>query len=200
LQGGHSWEFCCDEDDPMVFGLVSALRGADSGGLPPDGLIQIETRTGERLYLTASSLVSVDVLPILDELQCLDVNRLAPRSSEVTEGISNPSPFMLMPDALPTEVHRALLAHALAEAAVPHQEAQKGLCELSLGPLYEQVTKGLRSQADKARAMLGFPDPLAIDMELKLFAVGNGKSIPWDTKPDEVLFLVYHFHKQPKAF
>src|SRR6476469_8070425 len=49
LQGGHGWEFCCKDDDPIVFGLVSALPGADVGGnLPPDGLVQIETRTGER--------------------------------------------------------------------------------------------------------------------------------------------------------
>jgi hypothetical protein len=199
LQGGHSWEFCCDQDDPIVFGLVSALRGADSGGLPPDGLIQIETRAGGRLYLAASSLISVDVLPILDDLQFMDANRLAP-SSKPTEGISSPSPFMLVPQALPAEVHRALLAHVLTEVAVPQREAQDGACELSLGPLYEQVTKGLRSQADKSCTVLGVPDPLAIDMELKLFAVGNGKSIPWDAKPDDLLSFVYHFHKQPKAF
>ena len=85
LHGGHVWEFCCDEDDPLIFGLVSGLPGADLGGnLPRDGLIQIETRTGERLFLARSSLVSVDVVPIVDELQFLSANRLAsprPRSS-----------------------------------------------------------------------------------------------------------------------
>ena len=66
LQGGHIWEFCCDEDDPIIFGLVSALPGADLGGnLPADGLIQVETRSGERLYIARSSIVSVDILPSL---------------------------------------------------------------------------------------------------------------------------------------
>ncbi|QPC95461.1 hypothetical protein [Mesorhizobium sp. INR15] len=62
LQGGHSWEFVCDEDDPMVFGLVSALPGASlDSALPPDGLIQIESRSGERMFLTRSSLVAVTI-------------------------------------------------------------------------------------------------------------------------------------------
>ena len=77
LQGGHVWEFCCDEDDPIIFGLVSALPGADLGGnLPADGLIQVETRTGERVFLARSSLVSVDVVPIVDELAVLNSKRL----------------------------------------------------------------------------------------------------------------------------
>ena len=77
LHGGHVWEFCCDEDDPIIFGLVSALPGANLGGnLPVDGLIQVETRTGERVYLARSSLVSVDVVPIANELAFLDSKRL----------------------------------------------------------------------------------------------------------------------------
>jgi hypothetical protein len=52
LRGGHHWEFVCDEDDPMVFGLVSALPGVTiDPALPPDGLIQVEARNGQRLYL-----------------------------------------------------------------------------------------------------------------------------------------------------
>ena len=70
----------CDEDDPIIFGLVSALPGADLGGnLPADGLIQVETRLGERLYIARSSIVSVDILPVVDELQFLDLRRLAMR-------------------------------------------------------------------------------------------------------------------------
>src|SRR5215469_12498877 len=104
LQGGHVWEFCCDEDDPVVFGLISALPGTDSGAsLPPDGLIQIETRTGERLFLTRSSLVSVDILRITDEMQLLDAKRLATCSSESSDQLS-PAPFVLVPNALPDEV------------------------------------------------------------------------------------------------
>lgn len=65
LQDGHTWEFCCDEDDPVLFGLASALPGANLGSdLPADGLIQIKTRTGECLFLTRSSLVAMDIVPI----------------------------------------------------------------------------------------------------------------------------------------
>ncbi len=62
LQGGHHWQFVCDEDDPMVFGLVSALPGATlDGSLPPDGLIQVEARNGERLFMSRSSLVDLTI-------------------------------------------------------------------------------------------------------------------------------------------
>jgi hypothetical protein len=62
LQGGHHWEFVCDEDDPMVAGLISALPGATlDSALPPDGLIQVEARNGQRLFLSRSSLVAVTI-------------------------------------------------------------------------------------------------------------------------------------------
>jgi CBS domain-containing protein len=62
LKGGHHWQFVCDEDDPMVFGLVSALPGATlDGSLPPDGLIQVEARNGERLFMSRSSLVALTI-------------------------------------------------------------------------------------------------------------------------------------------
>src|SRR5262245_23174945 len=92
LQGGHVWEFCCDEDDPVVFGLVSALSGSGAN-LPPDGLIQIETRTGERLFLTSSSLVSVDIVQVTDEMQLLGARRLAVPSSGSSDQ-SSPAPFV----------------------------------------------------------------------------------------------------------
>ncbi len=62
LRGGHHWEFVCDEDDPMVFGLVSALPGATlDASLPADGLIQVEARNGQRLFLSRSSLVALTI-------------------------------------------------------------------------------------------------------------------------------------------
>gem|GEM_PF-7012277 len=65
LAGGHKIEFVCDENDPLVFGLVSALPGvAIDADLPPDGLIQIEKRSGERVYMVRSSLVAVAVKPM----------------------------------------------------------------------------------------------------------------------------------------
>jgi hypothetical protein len=64
LKDGHVEEFCCDEDDSILFGLVSALPGAEvDANLPPDSLIQIDARGGKRIVLTRSSLVAVQVSP-----------------------------------------------------------------------------------------------------------------------------------------
>ncbi len=128
LQGGHLWEFCCDRDDPIVFGLVSALPSADvSANLPPDGLVQVQTQTGERLFLTRSSLVSVEIVPIPDELRVHGANRVAGPSANLADVRSGQSPFLPAPDALPSHVRRALMEHAPAQDApassqVPAQE------------------------------------------------------------------------------
>lgn len=62
LEGGHTWCFCCDEDDPVLLRLVSALPGANLGAdVPEDGLIQIDTRTGERFFVSRASLLSVAI-------------------------------------------------------------------------------------------------------------------------------------------
>ena len=109
LRGGHGWEFCCKDDDPIVFGLVSALPGADVGGnLPPDGLVQIETRTGERLFLTRSSLVSVEIVPVADPLKFVGTKRLAAPSDSFPPGASVPSPFVLANNAYRTTFTPAL--------------------------------------------------------------------------------------------
>ena len=64
LQGGDVWEFCCDEDDPTVCGLLTALPGARTENLSPDGLIQVATREGERRFFARSTLVAVEIVPI----------------------------------------------------------------------------------------------------------------------------------------
>lgn len=201
LHGGHVWEFCCDEDDPLIFGLVSGLPGADLGGnLPRDGLIQIETRTGERLFLARSSLVSVDVVPIVDELQFLSANRLASPRPGPALGVLTPSLFAMAADALPSEIHRALVGHALAQDAsissAPHEEP----CELKLGPLAEPVAKELRSHVYTSCVALGLPELVKFDLQLRLFAIGEGHAIWCEPDPHNILFMVYHCYRQPKAF
>ncbi len=199
LQGGHVWEFCCDEDDPIVFGLVSALPGADLGGnLPQDGLIQIETRTGERVFLARSSLVSVDVVPIVDELQFLGAKRLAAPLTTPTQGVSTPSPFAMTSHVLPSEIHRALLGHALAEGALQAEPTENGSLELKLGPLEEPIMTELRPHVYQSCAALGVPQLL--DLRLGLFAIGDGDAISWEAQPETSLIVVYHCYKQPKAF
>ena len=85
------------------------------GNLPPDGLVQIETRTGERLFLTRSSLVSVEIVPVADPLKFLGTKRLAAPSDSFPPGASVPSPFVLANDALPDDVHAGLIAHVLSQ-------------------------------------------------------------------------------------
>jgi hypothetical protein len=65
LAGGHSWEFVCDQEDALVSGVISAIPGATvDSALPPDGLVQVENRRGERFFFSRSSLVSVMIVPL----------------------------------------------------------------------------------------------------------------------------------------
>jgi SM-20-related protein len=200
LRGGHGWEFCCKDDDPIVFGLVSALPGADVGGnLPPDGLVQIETRTGERLFLTRSSLVSVEIIPVADPLKFLGIKRLAAPSASYPTGASVPSPFVLANGVLPDDVHAALIAHVLshdAEAVRSHS----GMRELDLGPLEQPVAKALRSQLAHGVVILGIPHEAEVECRLRLFGVGDTQAVCWEPNPTNVVHMVYHFYKQPKGF
>jgi hypothetical protein len=74
LKGGHHWEFVCDEDDPMVFGLVSALPGAKlDTSLPADGLIQVEARNGQRFFLSRASLVALTISRLPARLEAVGI-------------------------------------------------------------------------------------------------------------------------------
>jgi SM-20-related protein len=201
LQGGHVWAFCCQDDDPMVFGLISALPGADvAGNLPPDGLVQIETRTGERLFLTRSSLVSVEIVPVDDPLKFLGTKRLTRSSGSIpSRGGLVPAPFVLTNDALPDDLHAALIAHALSQDAGAVW-SQNEMRELDLGPLKESVTKALRSHMAHGGAILGDPDPGEFELQFRLFAIGDTQAVSWGADPARVLHMTYHFHKQPKGF
>ena len=200
LQGGHVWEFCCQDDDPMVFGLVSALPGADvAGNLPPDGLVQIETRTGERLFLTRSSLVSVEIVPVADPLKFLGTKRLVGPVGSIPPRGSVPSPFVLTNDALSGDLHAALIAHVLSQDAGAVRSRNE-ICELDLGPLEESVAKALRSQTAYAGAILGVPDQVEVELQFRLFAIGDTQAVSWHADPAHVLHMMYHFHKQPKGF
>lgn len=200
LQGGHVWEFCCSDDDPIVFGLVSALPGADiAGNLPPDGLVQIETRTGERLFLTRSSLVSLEISPINDPLKFLGTRRLRGISKIIPPGFLIPSPFVLTHDALSGDTHAALIAHALNENAGTVQLRGK-LRELALGSIETAVAETLRSHVSKGGAILGLAEQVELELKLLLFAIGDTQALVLDTSPLDIAYLVYQFHKQPKKF
>jgi hypothetical protein len=204
LQGGHVWEFCCDEDDQIVVGLVSALPGADPGGnLPPDGLIQVEAKTGERLFLTRSSLVSVELIPIVDDMQFRGVRRLTAPSASLPGARSSPSPFVLAPDALPREVHRSLIEHALAqgeEAKAAPDHVAGSMRELELGPLEQVLATAFNLHLSNSRAVLGAAEAIDIDLHCRMFAVGHAGAVTLATTSGDLLHFVYHFHKAPRAF
>jgi SM-20-related protein len=199
LQGGHGWEFCCKDDDPIVFGLVSALPGADiAGNLPPDGLVQIETRTGERLFLTRSSLVSVEIAPVVNPLTFLGIRRLATVSANFPTAASVPSPFMLVNDALPDDVYSALLAHALSQDT-EETRSHDGVRELKLGPLEEPIAKVLRSLLAQSAGIFG-TDHAEVELRLRLFAIGDAQAVFLEPNSTNVLNVLYHFYKEPKGF
>jgi hypothetical protein len=204
LQGGHVWEFCCDEDDPIVFGLVSALPGADAGAkLPPDGLVQVEAKSGERLYFTRSSLVSVEIIPMDDDMAFRGVRRLAASSITVPGSMSTPSPFILVPDALSSECHRALIEHALSQensVASLQNAVQRGPRELELGSLEDTLARAIDVPLGKSRAALGVSDPIKTRIHCCLLAVGDGGAVTLDMNADNLLCFAYHFHRQPKNF
>lgn len=200
LQGGHVWEFCCQDADPIVFGLVSALPGADvAGNLPPDGLVQIETRTGERLFLTRSPLVSVEIVPVADPLKFLGTRRLTGPLVSIPPGASVSSPFVLIKDALPDDVHAALIAHVVNQDAGA-SGSRNEMRELGLGPLEEPVAKALRSQMAQGGGILGVPDQVEVELQFRLFAINDTQAVSWDANPADVLHMMYHSHKQPKGF
>ena len=198
LQGGHKWEFCCEKDDPIIIGLMSALPGANLGGnLPADGLIQLETRTGKRLFLTRFSLVSMSIVPVTDEI--LSSNFLTTSLKRQSEA-SKPASFVLVTDALPAEVHRILTEQTLACETAKQDEATNTTRELSLGALHEFVAKALQLHIERYLAPLGITESCERHLQLRLFAIGNGGSISWEMEPEETASLVYHFHQDPKAF
>ena len=200
LRGGHAWEFCCKDDDPIVFGLVSALPGADiAGNLPPDGLVQIETRTGERLFLTRSSLVSVEIAPVTYPLNTLGVRRLATASASFPTGASLPSPFVLANNVIPEDICSALLAHALSQDT-EQRRSRDGTRELNLGPLEEPITKALHSQLALGVGILGIAEKAEVEVQLGLLAIGDAQAVSWEPNPADVLYALYHFYKEPKGF
>jgi SM-20-related protein len=203
LQGGHRWEFYCDQDDPIIFGLLSALPGTGlNANLPPDGLVQIETRAGERLFLTRSSLVSLEIGHPTDPSKVDPEKHLTAFKSGIPEGMSGPSPFVLVPEALPNHIHRALIEHALARGNEASQSdpMRKEVRELGLGSLTQQVAMALRWNAEKSRAAFGIPDTLETHAQFRMFAIGNAQEVPLNAESNDALRLVYHFYKTPRMF
>lgn len=199
LQGGHAWDFCCDEDDPIVFGLVSSLPGANLGShATPDGLIQVQTRAG-RLYITRSSLIGVEIVPIADASVTDRHDRFVVPSSGFSGGMAAPSPFVSAPAMLSKDVHHALLEHALGQHGATAQGSDE-VVRLDLGSLGKDVENAFQACLEKSRSAFNLAADQAFHIECELFALGDAQALPMAARPEDVLCFVYHFHKSPKAF
>lgn len=199
LQGGHSWEFCCDEDDPLVFGLVSALPGANVGGpASPDGLVQVAARGGERIYLPRQSLVAVQIAPLTSDVPAGQARRFAIPTAGFTGGMSAPAPFAIVADAVSRSLHQNLLDHACAQGEA--DSAGEGAPSFGLGPLDEAVRRAFTLQWEKCHAAFGLPGPSDVHFVWRIFALGQAQALPTEVGDDDVATLIYHFHKPEKAF
>ena len=165
LQGGHVWEFTCDEGDPMVFGLVSALPGAAvDSALPPDGLVQVEARSGERMYLTRSSLVAVTISRLGH-----GPSSLFGDTSGSRPGTTVPASFALVPECFETET-LADLRTAIARAKT--SSATSGAAEVNLKNLPEMAAAGLVAAIAEARATLALVADEDTHLDVRLYAAG----------------------------
>ena len=82
----------------------------------------------------------------------------------------------MAPEALPVEMHRALIGHAIAQDATLSTPTQDTAHELKLGPLVGPITKELRSIMLKSCTAIGLPQIPEVDLQLQLYSVGDGKA------------------------
>lgn len=178
LAGGHSWEFVCDEDDPTVSGIVSALPGANvDAALPPDGLIQVESRSGERLFLTRTSLVSVSIqrLSSPDQSEDGDERRRL-----------RPADFIRLPDLLSPQA-----VGEIVQPGAVHGVAPGAATELELAALPPAVVDLLIAVAAQAAGDLDLEveGPSHLDVRLFGAAAGASFSMP-DATAEQLLLLI----------
>ncbi len=184
LQGGHTWEFRCEAGDPMVTGIVSALPGATvDPALPPDGLIQLESRSGEKLFVTRSSLVAVSVTELHGK------GAIAQPDGQ-RAGTCMPSPFVLLPECLKPEAREAIVAAVLA---APRAAIGAALWKLDLDDLPVAASEDLAGAVDEARA--SFPAAISSEeqhLDLTILRSGAGvREVPLPAlRADDILAFI----------
>jgi hypothetical protein len=160
LKGGHHWEFVCDEDDPMVFGLISALPGAAlDASLPPDGLIQVEARNGQRFFLSRSSLVA------------LTINRMSARTDASIDDAAflSATPFVIRPDVFD---HATIEAILQASACPPSAEID-GVQDVFVDALPTAAVEALVRVLSGAISHLAQGDYAAIHLDLAIHRLSS---------------------------
>lgn len=176
LSGGHSWEFVCDEDDPLVMGVVSALPGATvDANLPADGLVQVESRSGERLFFSRGALV------------CVSIRRLPPNASGAVAVPPSAPAFLLLPEALPAEAAASVLALPELEGRGPLAAGSQDDIDPAVLP-DDAVGTLIAVAAQAASAFAVAPDgPTYLD--LRLVRVAAGASLALRRRDDAAALL-----------
>ena len=185
LQGGHRWEFSCDEGDPMVIGLVSALPGATvDASLPEDGLIQVESRTGERMFFTRTSLVSVTIVRPVTHATAV----LSAQAGGGWPGARFPSPFVLIPHCLDAATIAALQV-AVAESPASTLPATS---EVDLERLPPNAADQLVAVVTEACKTLGARSIEDTHLDIKLYQCCSGEApgLPSPASEGNILHFV----------
>ncbi len=189
LRGGHHWEFVCDEDDPMVSGLVSALPGATvDPNLPPDGLIQVEARNGQRLFLSRSSLVAVTI----DRLP----EHVAGPHHALRVSQDPPTLLAATPFAMQAEVFDGAVIEMLLRAARSLQPAEiGGMHDLVLDALPEPVGNALtRALLATGAYLLGHDcGPTHLDVVLRHVTDISAIRVPLNAEAPRLLDFLFWF-------
>ncbi len=147
LKGGHHREFVCDEDDPMVFGLLSALPGANlDASLPSDGLIQVEARNGQRFFVLRASLVAVTITRLPAQQTGSSVGTAVLRAG----GLLMPMPFVMRENVF----DQPSVDEFLQAAARPDTADDHNLRDVEIGGLPTAAAQALVRVLTDARARL----------------------------------------------
>jgi hypothetical protein len=180
LRGGHVWEFVCDDGDPILTGLVSALPGASiDASLPPDGLLQVESRTGERVFVSRQSLVSITV----SELGPTGAPFGTPRRGAIT-----PVPFVILPHCLDEKA----VADLSAAAGEMRSPAAADLEQVQLNSLPPTVSASLAAAVAEARTLLAPTEKAHSNLLLKIYLIDVDAQTPpiESTKQDLISFAL----------
>jgi hypothetical protein len=182
LQGGHQWQFVAEAGSPMVTGLVSALPGATlDESLPPHGLIQLEARSGEKLFVTRSSLVSVSIVELDGQGRHLPTPLLGFDRS------SSPAPFVFLPDCF---AERTLANLEAALSIADFAPIAANLREILLDRLPIDAERALSTAIDDS--LMGFgikPSDAARHLDLRALHVNQASNIPLEAKEAIVSFI-----------
>lgn len=187
LVGGHHWTFTCDRDAPIVFGLVAALPGATvDAALPPDGLIQIESQTGERMYVTRASLVAVTVQEIPEIGSHPPATFGGASNAGIRNGTMRPSEFTLVPACFgrtATADLQAVLGRTVASGQANPV--------VDLRSLPDSAAADLVTALVEARASFAVPPDLDTHLDIRIHRVTERTFPPTTPVRDDLAVLEF---------